>query len=306
MKRRHSLSAIIIAFNEADRIRACLESVKDLADEIVVFDSGSTDETVSICREYTDRVFVTDWPGDGVQKQRALEEATCEWVFRIDADERISPELRDEVAAILDQDTIDEVAFRVPWATYFFGRYVVHGEGGICNWNLYRREGARYEAAVVHAKFKHPPGSTRTLKGRLYHDANRDMHHMLGKLTDYACYSARQSASRGRKSGILRPYLRAFWRFIHVYFYRRGFLDGRRGLLMATIYSHYAFNKYAALWAEGQRSLPPSEDRLPRAVDGERTSVEGEPPIEFPRPTEAPLAPEQEIGQSASSRLGEG
>lgn len=246
--------------NEADRIRACLESVAGLADEIIVLDSGSTDRTVEICREYTDLVFTTDWKGDGIQKQRALEKATMDWVLRIDADERLSPELQSEIRRILNQDTIQETAFRIPWATYCFGEYLTHGENGTSHWNLFRRESAEYDREVVHATLTFRDGPSGQLRGRLYHDANRDFRHLLFKLNDYAFFAAAQMSGKGKKGGLTRALGHAAWRFFKVYVLKRGFLDGRRGLMMAILYSQYVFNKYAALWIKTQPGLPDQDD----------------------------------------------
>lgn len=256
MERKHTLSVITIVCDEADRIRPSLESVKDIADEIIVLDSGSTDDTVAICREYTDQLFETDWPGDGIQLQRALAKASKDWVFRIDADERMSPELRTEIEEILARDSIAEVAFKVRWATWFFGSYLTHGEAGVSHLNLFRREGTTYDDALWHARPHHADGRVRTLKGRLYHDSWRDMRHLLDKLAEYACTPARQRAGEGERSGLARAFVHSIGRFLKVYVLRRGFLDGRRGLLMAILYTQYVFNKYAAIWAEGQPGPP--------------------------------------------------
>jgi glycosyltransferase involved in cell wall biosynthesis len=263
LPKRHSLSVMVIAMNEADRIRACLESVRDLADEIIVFDSGSHDRTLEICQEYTDLVFSSDWRGDGVQKQRALEKATMEWVLRIDADERVSPELRQEIAALLNKDEIQEVAYRVPWSTYCFGRYLTHGENGTCHLNLFRRDAAHYDKSVVHATLRLDEGPTGSLHGRLYHDANRDYRHLVGKLNDYAASAASQMRARGQTGTLSQALFHSCWRFLKVYFLRKGFLDGRRGLMMAILYSQYVFNKYCALWAEARPALPRQDDWRP-------------------------------------------
>ena len=111
----HTLSALVICMNEEDRIRPCMESLQDFADEIIVFDSGSTDATVDIVREYTDKVWITeDWPGDGFQKQRALDQASCDWALIIDADEWLDDAMQTSIRNILAQDTIEENAFKLP------------------------------------------------------------------------------------------------------------------------------------------------------------------------------------------------
>jgi len=265
MSARHTLSVIIIAMNEADRIRPCLESVAGLADEIIVLDSGSSDDTVAICREFTDQVFVTDWPGDGIQKQRALDKACMEWVLRIDADERVSPKLGDEIRTILAQQTIAETAFRIPWATYVFGRYLTNGQNGAFHTNLFRREGAHYGDNFVHGGVHPAPGPRRKLRGVLYHDAWRGYRHVLQKFSDYACHAANRKYDLGETSGLGKAVAHAAWRFFSIYVLKGGFKDGSRGLLMAIVYSQYVFNKYAALWAQHQPGLPSPDNWKPPA-----------------------------------------
>ena len=256
MSQKHTLSVIIIAMNEADRIRPCLESIAKLADEIIVLDSGSSDSTPDICREFTDQVYITDWPGDGVQKQRALDKASKDWVLRVDADERVSPELQREIESILDQDTIEETGFRIPWATYVFGEYLSSGQNGAYHMNLFKREGASYKPNFVHGGLKTAPGPRRKLKGVLYHDAWRSYRHVLQKFSDYAWHAGNHKHQTGETSSIAKALLHASWRFINIYFIKGGFHDGNRGLLMAILYSQYVFNKYATLWAVRQPGLP--------------------------------------------------
>lgn len=250
---------IIITRDEADRIRGCLESVRGLADEIIVLDAASSDRTVDICREYTDEVFVTaDWPGWGVQKQRALEKATCEWVLRIDADERLSEQLRAEIATLMSREHIEETAFRIRWSTYVFGRYLTHGECGVGHLHLFKREGASFRS-IVHEEIVPVPGRIGRLEGRLLHHAHRDYRHLLTKLADYACYAADEAASSGKRGSVPRAFARAHWRFFKAYILRRGFLDGWRGLVLARVYSQYVFNKHAAHWAASYPTSPADE-----------------------------------------------
>ncbi|MFA0125833.1 glycosyltransferase family 2 protein, partial [Vibrio sp. 10N.261.48.A2] len=110
--RKHTLSVIVITKNEEDRIETCLKSVVDIADELVVLDSGSTDATVEICQKYTDNVTITDWPGFGKQKQRALDKATCDWVLSIDADEALDEEMSKALVELLKQDQIKHTAYK--------------------------------------------------------------------------------------------------------------------------------------------------------------------------------------------------
>ena len=152
-----NLSVIIIVKDEEDRIAGCLDSVKDIADEIIILDSGSSDNTVEICKQYSDKVFETDWPGYGQQKQRALSKASGVWVLSIDADERLTPGLSDEIKAVIKTEP-EEVAFKMQWAVVAFGTQLNHGRSARYVGRLFRREGASFTADIVHEKVLFPPG----------------------------------------------------------------------------------------------------------------------------------------------------
>jgi (heptosyl)LPS beta-1,4-glucosyltransferase len=186
-----ALSVIIISKNEADRIERCLQSVAPIAGEIIVLDSGSEDPTVEIAKKYTDKVYETDWPGYGPQKQRALEKASFDWVLSIDADEALTPELRDEIEAVLAGNP-SEVGFKLPWAVVAFGRILKHGRSGRAPLRLFRRSGARFSDDLVHEKILLPPGRIRKLNGRLLHYTHRDFAHYLEKNRHYAWLGAQK------------------------------------------------------------------------------------------------------------------
>lgn len=244
-----TLSVIVITKNEEDRIGKCLESVASLADEIIVLDSGSTDATIDIAGKYTDKVFVTDWPGYGLQKQRALEKASCKWVLSIDADEALSPELREEIAHVLLENP-DAAGFKLPWAVVVFGRTLNHGRSARAPLRLFRRAGARFSDDIVHEKIILPPGRVKKLSGRLYHYTHRDFGHYLQKNREYAWLGAKKRHVAGRRgAGLFVASLRALWTFFLIYIIRLGFLDGPAGFLVAVMYAQGNFNKYAGLWS---------------------------------------------------------
>ena len=245
---KKSLSVTVITKNEEDRLPICLDSICEIADEIIVLDSGSTDRTVEIARQYTDHVFVTDWPGYGKQKQRALAKATCDWVLAIDADEALTPELRREIAAMLESD-VEEVAYYLPWAVTILGKRLDHGRSARAPLRLFRREGARFSEDVVHETILLPTGKTATMKGRLLHYTHRDFGHALYKNADYAWLGAQKRFEKGKKGGLFGATARGILVFLQVYILRGGFLDGPVGFIMAVMYSQVAFNKYAGLWA---------------------------------------------------------
>jgi glycosyltransferase involved in cell wall biosynthesis len=252
---KHSLSVTIIAQDEADRIATCLSSVKSVADEIIVLDSGSADETVEIAKRFTLQVHETDWPGYGPQKQRALEMAKGEWVLSIDADEALTPELQDEISALLRQDP-PEIAFCLPWAVTTFGKRLDYGRSARAPLRLFRRQGTRFSNDQVHEKVILPPGKIGRLSGRLLHYTHRDFGHYLNKNAKYAWLGAQKRYQAGKKGqGLTGAVFRAFWVFIQIYFIRRGFMDGRVGFLVAVLYSQGAFNKYAGLWTLRREKL---------------------------------------------------
>jgi len=254
VQRKQRLSVSIIAVNEADRIEQCLDSVSGWADEIVILDSGSTDDTVSIARRYTDQVYETDWPGYGIQKERALEKTSGDWVLSIDADEVLTPELRRDIDFALN-DQPDCIAYRLPWAVTIYGYRLDFGRSGRAPLRLFRREGARFSEDQVHETVILPQGKVGKLHGRLLHYTHRDYGHALYKNAHYAWLGAQKRFDRGRKGGgLVLALIRSLWTFFLIYVLRLGFLDGRVGFLMAMIYSQNSFNKYAGLWTLRQQT----------------------------------------------------
>lgn len=242
------LSVIIITKNEEDRLRPCLESVRDLADEIILLDSGSTDRTLGIAKEYTDQIYETDWPGYGTQKQRALDKAVGKWVLSIDADEALTDDLRKEIKETLAKNP-DEVAFKIPWAVTIFGKRLDHGNSARSVKRLFRRKGARFTDSIIHEKILTSQGRTGKLKGRLTHYSIRDFDHYLIKNRTYSWLGSLKRFDDGKHGeGLPGAAFRAIWVFFNTYFLRRGFLDGGVGFLVACMYSQSAFNKYAGLW----------------------------------------------------------
>ena len=249
VKRRQSLSVTIIARNEADRLARCLESIHGWADEIVVLDSGSTDATVEIARRFSERVQVTDWPGYGPQKQRALEQATGDWVLSIDADEEVTPELRHDIDSALDERPAC-VAYKLPWGVIVYGKLLDFGQSARAPLRLFRREGSRFTDAQVHETIEHPSGKVGRLHGRLLHYTQRDFGHALRKVAHYGWLGARKRFDAGKRGGgAFVAALRSLWVFFQIYLIRLGFLDGQPGFVTAVLYMQVSFDKYAGLWA---------------------------------------------------------
>jgi len=258
MKNKVTLSVIIIVQNEAHKIRTCLASVADLADEIVVVDSGSSDATVAIAREFTQKVFTfEDWPGFGPQKQRAQSLATGDWVFSIDADEVVSSSLAEEIRATVNRDERHRV-YAVPRATWFFGRFIRHS-GWYPDYvvRLYPREKTTFDSALVHEKVVVPQDMrSQSLHSDLLHFTIDSMEQWVAKTARYARVWADERAARGRKSSLLKAVSHAVVYFLKTYFLKCGFLDGRSGLLLALLGAYSRLIKYADLWSR-TRALRP-------------------------------------------------
>lgn len=256
--RRTTLSVMMIVRDEADRIEACLASVAGWADEVVVLDSGSTDGTPDIVRRYTDKLWITDWPGYGPQRNRALAHCTGEWIFSIDADEVVPPALREEIDRVLDEPGRDCTVLKMPWQTVFFGKPLKHGRYTSPQAKIFVREGASYRPDQVHESLLMPRRKVRVLKAPLVHYSWRSYQHVQEKHLKYGCLLAQQKFERGRRGNLPYAALRFVTDFLQQYLLRGGFLDGSRGFLMALILGQYAFHKYAALWALGtDRRGPP-------------------------------------------------
>lgn len=250
MKQKASITAALIVKNEERHLSDCLETVKDWVDEIIILDSGSTDNTIEIARKYTDKVFTSSrWPGFGLQRQKAQRFVNSNYVFWIDADERVSAELRQSIEQMLEGPEITAVysISRISWA---FGRYIRHS-----GWypdrivRLYSTFLTQYNNALVHEKIEVPEGiKTIHLKGDLFHYTYHDIGNYLEKSIKYAKAWAEQQQSKGRNAGIFEGTAHALGRFFKMYLIDRGFMDGKQGLLLAVLSGFSTFIKYAELW----------------------------------------------------------
>lgn len=246
------LSAIIITKNEAANIRSCLESVS-WADEIIVVDSGSIDDTVNICKALGAQVYATnDWPGFGMQKNRALSYATGEWVLSLDADERVTPQLRTEIESTLNDPGV-HAAFRIPRLSSFCGKYMRHS-GWYPDYvtRLFRRGTARFSDDLVHESLI-VNGSAGKLRQPLMHETFHDLDELLTKINHYSTAGALMLSEKNKKATLKKAVGRAVWAFIRTYILRAGFLDGREGFMLAVSTAESTYYRYAKLMLLNKR-----------------------------------------------------
>jgi len=248
------VSVAIITHNEERNIRDCLESVK-WADEIVVVDNGSADGTLKICQEYRARTYREGWKGYSAQKNSAIEKTINEWVLSLDADERIGPELRQEIeTALRENPSVD--GYWIARKNYFLGRWIRY-----CGWypdrnlRLFRKSRGGFIERAVHERVE-VRGKTGTLHHPMIHETYHTLSDFLIRSDRYSTLAAGEMRRQGRKyrfgDVILRPPLT----FLQMYLLRAGFLEGYLGFLLSVFYSYYTFAKYAKLKELGQHEKP--------------------------------------------------
>lgn len=240
------LSVTIITLNEEGNIRECLESVK-WADEIVVSDSGSTDRTIDICREYGAKVFQDEWLGFGRQKNLCIERASNDWILNIDADEMVTPLLREEIERVLeDRGGCD--GFYIPRKSFFLGRWIRH-----CGWypdynlRLFKKGKGRFNEREVHEAVE-LNGRVGYLGNPLEHYTYKSISDFLERMDRYSTLSAKEMFKEGKRVGLFDILFRPELTFFKMYILKRGFLEGYRGLILSGLYASYTLSKYVKLW----------------------------------------------------------
>ncbi len=240
------LSVAIIAWNEEERLRACLESVA-WADEIIVIDAESTDKTVQVAREFTDKIWVRPWAGFAAQKNFALEQAAGEWVLSLDADERVTPELRERIGRIVRANGPAD-GYSIPRKNVFWGAWMRHG-GLFPDYQLrlFRRDAGRFVDSAVHESVV-VEGHVEALDEPMLHHSYRGLEDFVARSNRYSTLAAQEIVSRGGRAGLADLALRPLGRFLSMYVLRLGFLDGWRGFVLAVLYADYVFLRMAKAW----------------------------------------------------------
>jgi glycosyltransferase involved in cell wall biosynthesis len=239
------LSVVIITHNEEENIRECLESVL-WADEIIVVDSDSTDRTEEICRACKVNFIKEPWKGFALQKNSAIEKATQNWILSLDADERVTPELRAEITAVMGSNNTKDGYF-IARKNFFLGRWIKR-----CGWypdynlRLFQRGKGLFGIREVHEAVK-LNGVAGHLESPMEHYTYKSLEDFMSRLDRYSTLAA-QELLKGKKTyGILHIVFRPFYTFISMYLLRLGFLEGYYGFVISVLYAFYTFLKYIKL-----------------------------------------------------------
>lgn len=240
------VTATLITLNEAANIQAALESLS-WADEIIVVDSQSTDDTVAIARRFTDKVIVRPWPGYSAQKNFAAEQASHDWIFSLDADERVTPALAAEIKSLLAAGPAC-AGYRVPRVTFHLGRWM-RSTDWYPDYQLrfYDRRRAQWAGKHVHESVK-AEGRVEDLRGELEHYAYRDLAHHFQTMDRYTTLAARQMFEEGRRAGFFDLMVHPPAAFLRNYILRGGIRDGVPGLIVSAMNARYVGLKFAKLW----------------------------------------------------------
>jgi glycosyltransferase involved in cell wall biosynthesis len=244
------LSVVMIAKDAGAHLREALASVA-WADEIIVLESNSTDDTVQICHENGVTLYQTaDWPGFGAQKNRVLAYAKCDWVLSLDADEIVTAELANEIRATIRNPL--HAAYEIPRLSNYCGRWMRHS-----GWwpdpvlRLFRREAGRFSDDRVHEKLI-VQGAAGRLQHHLLHYSFDNLEQVLDKANRYSSAGALQRHERGQKGGLAKAVGHGLWMFIKTYFIKCGFLDGREGFILAVSNAGGAYYRYLKLMYRGE------------------------------------------------------
>jgi len=249
--RKLPVSVTIITRNEEARIADAIRSVQSFASEVIVVDSHSSDRTVEIARSLGAKAVLHPFEGFGQQKNFAHAQATQEWVLNLDADERVSPELEHELRRAFEGNTTDGIdGFYLPRKTWYLNRWVMHG-GWYPNYllRLARRERSRWTEPSLHEALE-VKGATAKLRFPLEHLSFPDQRSHILKNVEYAAHASRALAQKGRKAGWLDLSVRPIYKFFDVYLFKRGFLDGMAGFLIAVHSAYAVFLRYADRYEE--------------------------------------------------------
>ncbi len=260
-KRKRKLSVAIITFNEEKHIKDCIESVLEIADEIIVLDSFSTDRTKEIAESYPSVHFsASPFPGHVEQKNKAIALCKNDWVLSLDADERVDPTLKEEILGFLEKEDILEVGFKIARLTKHMGRWIKHsGWYPQRRYRLFQKEFATWVGENPHDYIELKQGKLGSvMRGDILHFSFVDFSAQIYTINQFSSIVAYTRFSKGQKFSVWKSILKPFGKFIEIYFFKFGFLDGIPGLYIALASSFSTFLKYAKIYEleRGEISFP--------------------------------------------------
>ena len=237
------ISACIISFNEEKKIEDCLRSLEGVADEIIIVDSLSDDETLEIAKKYTDKIYSQAFLGHIEQKNLAVSRANYDWIISLDCDERLSEELKDAIVAIKDQ-LGDFDAYKMPRKTFYIYRWLNHCWYPDKKVRLFNKNKAKWGGVNPHDRVVMETDSVKELNGDILHYSFDSISDHLRTIDSFTEIGAREIIKKGKRPSILAPLLHAKWTFFRMYILRRGFLDGFAGLVASILSFMHVFVKY--------------------------------------------------------------
>ena len=251
----HKISVVIVTFNEENRIRPTLESVK-WCDEIVIVDSCSTDRTVEICKEYSNcKIYSQPFLGYGLQKKNAVEKASNDWVLSLDADEVMTESLINEIKTILSDSMISHAGFYVPITMVFMNKIFKYGAENKCmHLRLFNKKNGNFDTRNLHEAVQ-IEGATAELKNEILHNSYMDIHHYLQKMNEYTSIYGNEAFKKGKRVGQFTSIIRFFFEFIRQYFVKFNFLNGYAGFVWSAFSSAYIFVKLTKLYEKSHRII---------------------------------------------------
>ncbi|MDP2208677.1 MAG: glycosyltransferase family 2 protein [Bacteroidota bacterium] len=247
MDNKSKISVCVISFNEERNIEECLKSVA-WADEIIMVDSFSTDRTIEIAKQYTSKIFLQEWKGYSEAKIYAVQNTSYDWILSIDADERVTPELKNEIIAVINDRSKRYTGYKVARRAYFLGKWIKH-----CGWypgyvvRLFRKDSGTFSKSRVHERFE-LVGETGTLKHDLLHFTDDNLLHYFNKFNKYTSLAADDLEEKGTDFRVWHLFIKPIYTFFKMFILKRGFLDGLHGFILSVLSSAYVFTKYAKLW----------------------------------------------------------
>jgi len=252
------ISAVIITYNEEKRLEPALKSLEGVASEIIVVDAYSQDKTLKIAKKYTDKVFRRKWTNFADQKNFANNKASLPWILSLDADERLSSQLRQEILALKEEEP-QVAGFSMPRQAFYLGKWIRHS-----GWypdrkiRLFRKEKAHWEGEYIHEDLK-IEGKVAKLKGAIHHFTYRNIQDHLDRINTFSELGAKKLYARGKKCRWYHLLFLPFFRLAKSYFLKAGFLDGFAGLIISVLNGYSIFIRYAKLkeiWKKGERIEP--------------------------------------------------